>query len=371
MSIKEKLVAKQEELKALMPQVNEGNEEAIKSSEGLVEEIKGLEDLIKKADEATTIMKSIGQEKEEKSDEIKSANLEELKTVKGSRSFAYKASYKAYNDVETKPTVSVVDQKVVDPQGALNVRSLFGAESINGNSLTYYVLGNMEGEIGTTAEGAKKNQIHFGYTPKTVALSKITAFIKETDELLSDAAFLESAIRNRGLYEFKKAVEAYLVSALAGTSGVQVGQATISFDNILKAKQAVRTETGYAADAILINPADLEALLLTKDSNLQYLLGGPAYGSYGNGGYNANPRIWGLNVVESDAVSEGQAIVGAFKAGASVVAKAGEGLRVEVSNSDGDDFTYNRVTVRMEERLLLAARVPSAFVKVGTVSSSS
>lgn len=367
MSIKEKLVAKQEELKALMPQVNEGNEEAIKSSEGLVEEIKGLEDLIKKADEATAIMQNIGQVKEEKTDEAKAANLEELKTVKGSRSFAYKA----YNDVQTKPTVNVVDNKVVDPQGTLNVRSLFGSESINGNSLTYYVLGAMEGTIGTTAEGAKKNQIHFGYTPTTVALAKITAFIKETDELLSDAAFLESAIRNRGLYEFKKAVENYLVTTLAGTSGVQVGQSSISFDNLLKAKQAVRTATGYAADAILINPADLEALLLTKDSNLQYLLGGPAYGSYGNGAYAANPRIWGLPVVESDAVAEGQAIVGAFKAGSSVVAKAGEGLRVEVSNSDGDDFTYNRVTVRMEERLLLATRVPSAFVKVGTAASSS
>ena len=367
MSIKEKLAAKQKELKSLMPQVNEGNEEAIKSSEALVDEIKGLEELVRKADEATAIMQNIGQPKEEKADEVKAANLEELKVAKGSRSFAYKA----YNDVQTAPTVTVVDNKVVDPQGALNVRSLFGTESINGNSLTYYVLGSMEGSIGATSENAKKNQIHIGYTSKTVALSKITAFIKETDELLSDAAFLESAIRNRGLYEFKKSVESYLVTTLAGTSGVQVGQSSISFDNLLKAKQAVRTATGYAADAILINPADLEALLLTKDSNLQYLLGGPAYGSYGNGAYASNPRIWGLPVVESDAVAEGQAIVGAFKAGSSVVAKAGEGLRVEVSNSDGDDFTYNRVTVRMEERLVLATRVPSAFVKVGTASSSS
>ena len=172
-----------------------------------------------------------------------------------------------------------------------------------------------------------------------------------------------------GVTEVRKL--SYWFPGLAGTSGVQVGQSSISFDNLLKAKQAVRTATGYAADAILINPADLEALLLTKDSNLQYLLGGPAYGSYGNGAYVGNPRIWGLPVVESDAVAEGQAIVGAFKAGSSVVAKAGEGLRVEVSNSDGDDFTYNRVTVRMEERLLLATRVPSAFVKVGTAASSS
>ena len=229
----------------------------------------------------------------------------------------------------------------------------------------------MEGSIGTTAEGAKKNQIHFGYTPTTVALAKITAFIKETDELLSDAAFLESAIRGRLIYEFKKQVEAYLVGTLTSTSGLQKVTGAITFDNLLKAKQAVRSVTGYEADAILINPGDLETLLLTKDSNQQYLLGGPAYGSYGNGAYSANPRIWGLPVVESANVAEGQAIVGAFKAASSVVTKAGDGMRVEVSNSDADDFEYNRITVRVEERMVLATRVPAAFALVGTASSSS
>ena len=110
---------------------------------------------------------------------------------------------------------------------------------------------------------------------------------------------------------------------------------------------------------------------MTKDTHGQYLLGGPAYGAYGNGTYTGNPKIWGLNVVESSAVSEGRCIVGAFKAGASVVTKSGEGQRVEVSNSNENDFIYNRVTVRIEERMVLAARVPGAFVLVGTASSSS
>ena len=370
MTLKEKKISKQEELKALEAQIAEGDAEAIKSSEALVEEIKGLDELIQKADAAQQMIKTIGtpeQKDEAEADEIKGAHLEDLKKNQGSRSFAYKAN----TDVHTSTTINVVDRNVVDPQTALNVRGLFGSEAISGNSLTYYVLEQMEGSIGAVNEGAKKNQIHIGYESKTVALQKIAAYLKETDELLSDAAFLKTAIESRGLYEFRKAIEAYLVSTLTRTSGIQYVSGLITFENLLKAKQAVRTATGYAPDAILINPADLESLLLTKDSNQQYLLGGPAYGSYGNGGYNSNPRIWGLPVVESDSIAEGAAVVGAFKPGASVVTKAGEGLRVEVSNSNEDDFVYNRVTLRIEERLVLATRVPSAFALVGSTASSS
>lgn len=366
MNLKEQLEAKKEELKSL----DLTTEEGIKSGEALTEEITKLDSLVKKAEEVAKVKESIGQvekKEEEEMDGIKSANLEELKTQKGSKSFAFKA----YNDPETAPSVGVTSQKVVDAQPALGVRDLFGAEAISGNALTYYTLGSMAGSFGTVAQGGSKPQVNVAYDDVTVALSKIAGFLKETDELLTDAAFLESAIRGRGVYEFKKAVDAFLVDSLLAVDGIQQGANSISFDNILKAKQAVRTSTGYAADALLINPADLETLLLTKDSNLQYLLGGPAYGSYGNGAYASNPRIWGLTVVESEAIEQGAAIVGAFKAGSSVVTKAGEGLRVEVSNSDQDDFIKNMVTVRIEERLALATRVPAAFALVGTVSSSS
>lgn len=370
MNLKEQLEAKKAELKSLEAQIMEGDDEAIKSGEAIVADIESLDAQVKKAEKAKQILANIGTDEKAKAkeEEMTDLHLEDLKNEKGSRSF----EMKAYNDPEALGDTKIADtdKNVVDPQGELGVRGLFGAETISGNALTYFVLGDLAGNFGATAEGAAKPQVNVPYESVTVALAKIAGFMKETDELLSDAAFLETAIRNRGVYEFKKAVEAYLVDSLIA-AGPQAGQSTITFDNILKAKQAVRTATGYAADALLINPADLEALLVSKDSNQQYLLGGPAYGSYGNGNYNANPRIWGLNVVESDAIPAGAAIVGAFKAGSSVVTKAGEGLRVEVSNSDQDDFIKNRVTVRIEERMVLATRVPDAFVLVGTVSSSS
>ena len=368
MSMKSELADLKQRLAGLKDRIEADDQEAIDEGVQLKADIEKKEAAITAAEQKSAVLKMIGTEgKDEKKMEELNLNLEELKATKGARTF----SLKAYNDNQTKPTVTVVDQNVVDAVPVLNVRNVFGAESINGNAMTFYKITGLEGTIAGVNEGAKKNQVHITNTAVTVALAKIAAFIKETDELLSDGAFLDSALRGRLKYEFDKAVETYMIDALTGTSGVQVGETTISFDNILKAKQAVRSQTGYTPDTILINPADLETLLLTKDSNNQYLLGGPAYGSYGNGAYAANSRVWGLNVVESAAVPEGQCIVGACKAGAGLVTKAGEGQRVEVSNSDQDDFVYNRVTVRIEERMVLAVRVPAAFVLVGTAPSSS
>ena len=371
MSLKEELNEKKAALAELKERIEADDTEAIAQGEQLMNEISEKEAEIAKAEKAAEIIKNIGKDNE-KMENIKEMNLEELKTTKGSRSFALKA----YNDTEKAPTIIDYDKNPVLAVPELGVRGLFGAESISTNSLTFYKIGASVGNtapFAVTDEDAAKPQFNVPSTAVTVALTKIAGFMKESDELLSDAPFLESAIRNRGIYDFNLAVEKYLIGALTATSGVISGQASISFDNILKGKQAVRKQTGYAADALVINPADLETLLTAKDGGAtgQYLLGGPGYGPYGNGNYNGNPRIWGLTVVESSAVPQGQCIVGAFRQGASVVGKAGEGLRVEVSNSDQNDFIYNRITVRIEERLVLAVRVPAAFCLVGTAVSSS
>lgn len=369
MTMKEQLAEKKAALLALKADIEEGKEEAIAQGEELSAAIESIKASIEQAEKAQELLEQIGAEEkpveegnEMETNGLKSMNFDAMKAAPGSASTYIKA---ATDNEVTTPIVNY-SQNVAGIQGELGVRDLFSAEAISGNALTFYRLGALEGTIAsTTAEGAKKSQVHIPYTPVTVALNKIGAYFKETDELLSDAAFLESAIRSRGIFEFNKAVENYIVSTLLATSGVQTGGNTITFDSILAAKQDIFADTGYTPDALIINPANWSTLLQTKDSNLQYLLGGPAYGSYGNGAYNSNPRIWGLNVVESAAVPSGKCVVGAFKAGASIVSKAGEGLRVEVSNSNEDDFVYNRVTVRIEERLVAAIRMPAAFEIVG------
>ena len=76
------------------------------------------------------------------------------------------------------------------------------------------------------------------------------------------------------------------------------------------------------------------------------------------------PGIWGLNTIVTPNIAQGTVLVGAFRQGASVLTKAGDGTRVEVVTGDHDDRTNNRVTVIVEERLGLAVRYPGAFVKI-------
>ena len=369
MSLKEELKAKQDALYELKERIEADDAEAIAEGEKLQAEIETKRAEIEQAEKKAALLNTIGKEKQEveaveEKTGIKAMNLESLKGARGSVSTFIKANTDLEAVGENK--IYDYDRNPVNLMGPLGVRGLFGAETITGNALTYYKIGALEGAIGTTTEGGTKARIHIPYTPVTVALDKIAAYLKESDELLSDFAFIESAIRNRGVFEFRKAVENYLIDELLDTSGVQSGGGSITFDNILAAKQDVFADTGYAPDALLINPDDWATLLQTKDGNLQYLLGGPAYGPYGNGGYAGNPRIWGLNVIESAGIPQGECCVGAFKAGAAVITKANEGFRVEVSNSDQDDFIKNIITIRIEERLALAVRVPAAFEIVGT-----
>ena len=127
----------------------------------------------------------------------------------------------------------------------------------------------------------------------------------------------------------------------------------------------VQTATGMAADSIIINPVDYQALRLSKDANGQYYGGGFFSGLYGVGGIDFQPPIWGLKTVVSAAVAAKTVVVGALKPASTVYRKGG--VRVESTNSDQGKFTKDIVTTRIEERLALAVRVPAAIVRTTLV----
>ena len=68
------------------------------------------------------------------------------------------------------------------------------------------------------------------------------------------------------------------------------------------------------------------------------------------------------------AIAAGTVLVGAFTQGASVIRR--QGLTVDVANQNEDDFTHNRIAVRIEERLALAVRYPKAFCKVTVAAAA-
>ena len=269
------------------------------------------------------------------------------------------------------PATTDVDKRIVEGyRRPLLIADLFGAERISGNALTYFVeSATVEGGPAHTTEGNEKPMMSFGDpTAVTVALKKIASYMKETDELVEDAPWLADAINGRGMYQHELAVENYLVNTLSGTSGIGTAS-KLTPDGIFGAMMTVQNNSGFAADAIVINPTDYQNIRLRKDSNGQYYGGGFFYAPYGNNGIIEQPSLWGMRTVVTSAVSVGTCFVGAFKLGASVIRK-NAGVTVDIANQNEDDFIKNLITILIEERLALAVRRPSCFVKITGQSTS-
>ena len=122
-------------------------------------------------------------------------------------------------------------------------------------------------------------------------------------------------------------------------SGVQTETQAVAPDTaeeaIFRAITKVQTATGFAADGIVINPADYQKLRLKRDGNQQFYGGGFFQGQYGNDALQWQPPLWGLRTIVTSAVPAKTVVVGAWGAGAKGYRKGG--IRVETTNSKVED----------------------------------
>jgi len=254
------------------------------------------------------------------------------------------------------------------------VADLLLSGNISGNAYTYFVEGAVTGGPGAVAESALKPELSGQFTPVTEALTKLAGWSKESDELIEDFSALSSVVESRLVSRLAIAEEAQILNGsgtapslrgILNRTGIQTVTQAVSPDSaqdaIFRAITAVQTATFLDADFIVINPADYQSLRLAKDANGQYFGGGFFSGEYGNGAVTAQPNLWGLRTVVTSAIAAKTVLVGSGQA-AQVFRKGG--VRVDMANTNEDDFINNRVTVRAEERLLLAVYRPSAYVKV-------
>ena len=400
MNFKEQLKAKLAELKELKEKLTAG-EDVQEQITAVMDEIDGLKAKIAAAEKAEALLGEVGTKdgKGEEGDgtgdkKAKSLGEHFVKSMPKSHSKRFTISapaFKAYNDDMAIGTVASpqvpralvtdIDRNIVtEVLPATYLRGLFGSESISGNALTFFIEGAIESNTAggqspygfdVTAEGAEKPQISFADpTAVTVALDKLAAYIKETDEYIDDAPFLASAINGRLLNYLRLREEDYLLTKLKAasitsdtTSWANSAGAQAIADLIFEKIQKVQADSGFPADAIIMNPKTWQIRRLGKyASNQEYIGGG--YFADGQG-----KQLWGVPVYTSSFAAApvsgsaaGEIFVGAFRACASVVSKGG--TTVEATNTNEDDFVKNRMTIRAEERLALAVRRPAGFIKI-------
>lgn len=407
MNLKEKraaALAKAQKFNERIANGEELGEEDVTALKGILTEVKDLDAQLAKAAEKKTLLDQLGSlgKKESKVDnEAKSGVIDAktpgeffMKSLKNAGLTVLDTKTRGFQTTEFKgatdvqrigqatgafgPLVTDIDTNFVMPyQRPLLFADILGSGTVSGNSIKYPVFGALEGSTAFVAEGGAKPQIHLADpTWVTDSLAEVAGFFNITDDMAEDADYVVSEINSTALYDLQLREELALLSG-DGTSnsikgvlkrdGIQtvanVSKGTVSDpDLIFKAISAVQEVTGFAADGIVINPADYQAIRLSKDSNGQYFGGGFFAGQYGNGGIMQNPSLWGLRTVVSASIPKGTVAVGAFSIAAKVFRKGG--VRIESTNSHGNNFTNDQITVRLRERLGLQVKYPAAIAKV-------
>lgn len=272
------------------------------------------------------------------------------------------------NYVQTGGMIMVEQQR-------LTIRDLLAVGQTTMNSIPFIKETSFTNYADMVAEEGEKPEATLATEDATAPVKKIAVLIKVTDEMFADFPMMRDYVDSRLRFMVLAKEEQQLlngtgsgsqITGILQTSGIQTqaqGSDT-NADAIHKAITKVRSTGFYEPDALVIHPTDWQLLRLAKDQNNQYFGGGPFTGPYGVGGI-AGDAYWGLKVVVTTAIAAGTALVGAFKLGAQIWQR--EGVKVETFNQNEDDVNFNRVTVRVEERLALTVYRPLAFCTVTSI----
>lgn len=250
-------------------------------------------------------------------------------------------------------------------QQRLTIADLLAQGQTNMNTIRYMQEDTFTNAATTVSEGATKPEAAWDLSEQDATVRKIAVTSKVTDELFADFPAVRDYIDNRMRFMVQQTEEAQLyggdgsapnIRGLVNTSGIQTqakGSDPVP-DAVYKAITKVRTVGFFEPDGVVFHPNDWTDVRLLRTADGLYIWGSPL---------EMGPeRIWGLPVVVTTAATEGTALVGAFKLGAQIFRR--EGIRVEATNSNEDDFKKNLIAIRCEERLALAVYRPKAFCTV-------
>lgn len=219
-------------------------------------------------------------------------------------------------------------------------------------------------EATATAGGSGvKPESDLAFEVVTTNVRTIANWIAATRRALSDASQLRGLIDAFLRYNLEEELEDQIVAGdgvgqnftgILNTSGTQ---AQAWDTNILtttrRARRKVRTVGRRQPNAYLLNPIDWETIDLLQDNEGRYIFGGPQR--------QGTPVLWGLPVIESEAVPEGTGLVADFR---TCVLWDREEANILVTDSHSDFFIRNMVAILAELRAAFGILKPNAIVEI-------
>lgn len=219
-----------------------------------------------------------------------------------------------------------------------------------------------------TAEGGTYNEATFVYTERSETVRKITISLPVTDEQLEDEARIQSIITDDLMFMLRQRLDSQLlngdgiapnITGYVNKSGIltQARGVDTSLDAIFKLMTQIRVTGRAIPTTVILHPNNWQAIRLLKTADGIYLYGSPS---------EAGPeRIFGLPVVQGDALTAGTGIVGDFANSIYSQLLTRRGITLKVTDSNSDDFVKGKQMIRADIRVAFVIRRAAAF---GTVT---
>ena len=249
------------------------------------------------------------------------------------------------------------------PSRKVHLRSLLPIGTINQGLFTFPYESGGEGDPAAQVQGSSKAQVDFDITMKDAAAQYIAGYVRISRQMLDDIPAMTSFLQSRLLEKYLIAEDAQLLSGngtapnLQGITGVATaatGAATVDVEQLVQAIAQLES-TNYSATGIMVNPLDWAAIMNTKNTNAAYSL--PASTVVTTDG---SVSIAGIPLYKSTAIAVDKFLVGDWSMGAQIMQN--QGISVQFSEMDGDNFTKNLITVRVEARIAFPIYYNGAFV---------
>jgi HK97 family phage major capsid protein len=228
--------------------------------------------------------------------------------------------------------------------------------------------GALSNPLTNAALGGYKPESGMAVARYSTPVRTIAHWIPVTKRALADAAQMVTLIDGFLEYGLEEELEDQMIAGdgsgenfegLANVSGVQ----SQAFDNsvggdvlstLRKAKTKVQLVGRANPNGYVMNPADLETIDLLKDNEGRF---------YGSGPFSAGvaPSLWGLPIVQSEAVPAGTAYVGAWD---KAILWDRQSATITTTDSHGDFFVRNLVAILAEARMAFGVLQPNAFVEI-------
>lgn len=224
---------------------------------------------------------------------------------------------------------------------------------------------SLEGGASTVLENTAKPEVEMITTPVDAPIRKIAAWVPVTTEIIEDAPMVMGYVNDRLAYLVLICEERQILSG-TGTApqieGIRTNsnkqlQAAVAGDVPATLGQAYAKVGNVDLDAtgVVMNIFDYWSAVTSRHATMfdsGYGGGAPAF---------VSSISWGKPVVQTRAIEQSKAIVGAFSSAATLLDH--RQVQIRVGNQHSDYFTNNKVAILVEEQVGLMNQRPDGFVE--------